>query len=228
MRQAFERAGASVVACDRESSDFAHGWPERMSRQRQLESDSIDAVVACATPEVSLAVAERAAELGKRVCVTKPLRWRRPDYPANVWVDLWRLYSPSWQRIRALPGQLEIAACGYGPRRETHSGLEDYGPHALAFALDARPELAGWEHSEAVGYHTFAASGVQVVCGAGAPHWTEMQRREWSIKLNGEIVWRDALERNAALENFVDAFLRGDEHRTLELSCAAMRVIAAV
>jgi hypothetical protein len=226
MRAAFEQAGARVVAYDRHSDDpVVPYWGERMSWQRQLESDKVDAVIACATPDVSLAVAERAAELGKRVCVTKPLRWRREDRPANVWVDLWRRYSPAWQHIRTLPGKLEIVACGHGPWRETHSDLEDYGPHALAFAFDARPELAGaeWLRDWTQGYWKRTAPGVRVICGAGAPELPG--RREWSVSIDGEKLWKDELERTAALENFCEAFLRGDAHRTLELSCLAMRVI---
>lgn len=230
MRAAFENAGAQVVAYDRAGENLPH-WGKRMSRQRQLESDQVDAVVACATPDVSLAVAERAAELGKRVCVTKPLRWRRDDLPQNVWVDLWRLYSPQWQRIRALPGKLEIVACGYGPWRETHSGLEDYGPHALAFALDARPELAKVENwatpRQRHGYWSNSGVGaVSVLCGNGERGCVDRARCEWSVSIDGQKLWQDELERTAALENFCEAFLRGDAHRTLELSCQAMRVIA--
>lgn len=233
LRDAMINAGAVVVAHDRSKGSDAesHAWGRRLSWQRQLSSPDIDAVVCAATPDIALAVAELAAKTGKRVCVSKPLRWPHAELPPNIWVDLWRLYAPSWLARKAEAAaakSLEISACGHGPWRSTHSGLEDYGPHALAFALDAaRCDSAGMLHSAKHGYHTFEAQGVTIICGAGIEHHTP-NRREWHIKADGQTLWRDELERTAALENFAEAFLRGDAHRTLELSCAAMRVIGAV
>lgn len=234
MRDFMVREGAEVVAYDRESSDGQICWGERMSWQRMLSSPDIDAVVCCATPDMSLAVAELAAQTGKKVCVSKPLRWPHAERPPNIWVDLWRLYAPSWLARKAEAAaaeRLEISACGYGPWRSTHSGLEDYGPHALAFAFDAKPELAsaawGVQHDGSSYYSLNVygpGAGTQIFCGAGEEHGPP--RHAWHIKADGQTIWRDELERTAALENFCAAFLRGDAHRTLELSCAAMRVIA--
>lgn len=233
MRDAMQNAGATVVAHDRSRGSDAesHAWGRRLSWQRQLEAKEIDAVVVAAPPDIALAVAEKAAKTGKKVCVSKPLRWQSSERPPNVWVDLWRLYAPSWlerRRDAYTASKLEIVACGYGPWRTTHSGLEDYGPHALAFALSARPELAAarWDASVKDGYHTLETRGCVVTCGAGREGAdAKSQRKEWSIKADGVAIWRDELERTAALENFAEAFLRGDQHHTLDLSCVAMSSI---
>lgn len=121
-----------------------------MPWREMVASPEVDAVVAVATPEVTTAVVEACAGTGrgprKRCLATKPLLCS--DMPgrgysaidAYVHVDLWRLYSPAWQAMRAeLQGKriesVEVVCVGDGPVRE-FSGILDYGPHALAFVGD--------------------------------------------------------------------------------------------
>jgi len=113
-----------------------------------LPDPQIDAIVACAPPDITTEVALECAKAGKRCVATKPLMWtemplRFSSYErltTCLYVDLWRLYSPAWLAMKEeLRGkkidEVHIGFCGNGPHR-SFPGVLDYGPHALAFMYD--------------------------------------------------------------------------------------------
>jgi len=120
-------------------------WGALMPWRDQILSTNIDALIICAPPEVTTEVALACAKAGKRCVATKPLTVTQP--PDNfsghrqcVYVDLWRIYSPAWQALKAeIKGKkierVSVEFYGNGPQR-SFSGLLDYAPHALAFVGD--------------------------------------------------------------------------------------------
>jgi len=151
---AFRECGAEVVAIDRKRADeyppncFASEKYVYQSWRGQIENPTIDAIIACAPPDVTTAVALECAKAGKRCVATKPLMWtemplRFSSYErltTCLYVDLWRLYSPAWLAMKEeLRGKkidrIDVAFCGNGPFRSFNGAL-DYGPHALAFVFD--------------------------------------------------------------------------------------------
>lgn len=169
LASSFRACGAEIVAHDRRTPSMSEprwgsteGFPEAQAefdRQRelwgryyrwqaQLADKSIDAIVAVAPPEITTEVALACAAAGKPVMATKPLF----DHPASLrapfYVDLWRLWSADYQRLRAgflgdvIGGVARpdgapfvIALYGSGPYR-SFPGALDYGPHVLAMMLD--------------------------------------------------------------------------------------------
>lgn len=157
MAAAFRECGAEIVAHARSSmamgvqGPFAASPTDPLPWPDMIASPSIDALIICAPPEVTTEVALACAKAGKRCVATKPLMLQQPPvwrgFPApfefawaNIYVDLWRLYSPAWQAMKAeLRGKqiqsVHVDFYGNGPVR-SFSGLLDYGPHALAFVAD--------------------------------------------------------------------------------------------
>lgn len=264
MARCFLECGAEVVAYDRASRSepaelaAAIGWGRRERWEDMITSPDIDAIVCCAPPAVTVEVALSCAFHGKRCCATKPLKITdevgdapfSPAVYASLYVDLWRLYSPAWVALRdELLGRtisaVHVDFYGNGPKRPTHSGLLDYGPHALAFVLDLglKPELR-WTQPEpgkwAVGsYPEYPGSnGVSVLTGNGFASSVSYIRVETTD--GGQYVWheRDSMQTfyaggavlvqnytEQALRNFCRAFMRGGTSETLRISCEAMRLL---
>jgi len=170
LRDAFLSCGARVEAYDRKDAlnvNVEPAWGKRVPWHAMVWggydglTPMCDAVVCCAPPDVTAEVAEQCARSGKRLLATKPLLvdWDTSQplgavEDRSIYVDLWRLYSPAWLALKAeLRGKtirsVHVDFYGNGPVRSTHSGLLDYGPHALAFVLDLglRPELV-WRQGE--------------------------------------------------------------------------------
>lgn len=272
MAAAFRECGAEVVVYDRAlwpECDAAACFGKRLAWRDQIATTEVDALIICAPPEVTTEVALACAKAGKRCVATKPLMlsadgfgfaiddpWRR--YSAGrqtvIWVDLWRLFSPAWQALKAeLRGKeiqsLHVDFYGNGPAR-AFSGLLDYGPHALAFVADLLGSLPVF-HWDDYGYvfgneglwtadsdeHVSVTFGNRVPPGEDRP---QQARRvvvraggeyfEW-IELGGEQVYSRGREPTVectsavALRNFCRAFLAGEPSDTLRMSCDAMRVL---
>ena len=72
---AFRECGAEVAAYDRNGSGDAPGFGQRMDWSSMVSLGSIDAIIACAPPDVTTEVALACAKAGKRCVATKPLMW---------------------------------------------------------------------------------------------------------------------------------------------------------
>ena len=273
MAAAFRECGAEIVAYDRGTDDRClhadFGFGRREKWQTMPLRRDIDAIVCCAPPDVAAQVTRACVVAGKRCCATKPLlvdfddhelQWVADTDDSMLYVDLWRLYSPAWLALKAdLKGReirsVHVDFYGNGPVRTTHSGLLDYGPHALAFVLDLglKPELA-WEHRGELGWRNsdrqsawrywFGASKQVHVCtgneaeapemtvlvctDAGDFRWSEQEQRQ-SYGRSGVSGKRNGSEltcdRDLALRNFCRAFLAGEPSDTLRISCEAMRML---
>jgi predicted dehydrogenase len=149
LKSAFEAEGCTVVAHARSKEPrLAFGrvdepgfgrhviWQDMVISSPSLE---VDALVLCAPPEVTTEIALVCAAAGKPVMATKPLMLEEaPPIQAPFYVDFWRLWSKTWQRMsHYAEGEnrsrdLSITMIGAGPYR-SFPGLLDYGPHALAF-----------------------------------------------------------------------------------------------
>lgn len=283
MAAAFRECGAVVVAHDRAQSGaplLPNGFGSRMAWRDMIDSRDVDAIACCAPPAVTLDVLLECAQHAKRCCATKPLLatsirdncdmyvvrqldvgeidWTglsslRHLYTRNLYVDLWRLYSPSWQALKAdLTGRelisVNVDFYGNGPVRKTHSGLLDYGPHALAFVLDLglRPELE-WRISEEDTYKGLSRRwhgasrepNVQINTGNGFGDSAMRVRVETS---GGPLIWHEkegvqsylgstdfvpvmTNHRLLALRNFCRDFVAGKSSDTLRISCDAMRIL---
>ncbi len=132
--------------------------------------------------------------------------------------------------------------------RSTHSGLLDYGPHALAFLLDLglRPELTWgsrvlgqWKAISPVrpfpidivtgnGFHApRMVVRVEIAGDDGARSFSwaeEGEEQVYRSDLCGGAPMR-AHRRDLALRNFCRAFLAGEPSDTLRISCEAMRLL---
>jgi len=224
-------------------ADFEHARQQRW--QSMVTDSTIDAIVCCTPPLVTTMVAWAAANVAKRVCATKPLMW--PVSVADsrgVYVDLWRLYSPAWLALKAdlqcrRVSAVHVAFFGDGPTRQTHSGLLDYGPHALAFVLDLgfQPQLA-WSQLAPGQWEARSDDEISIVTGNGFAH--SGMRVRVATTDGGQYVWTELGQlhiyeaggtqlmqhwRDLALRNFCRAFLRGDQSDTLRISCDAMRLL---
>jgi predicted dehydrogenase len=263
MAAAFRACGAEIVTHARQSMLMHHALPGadgfgvRMSWESMVRSSEIDAVICCTPPEVTLAVALACIKTRRRFCASKPLIADRRMYYAEpssrYYVDLWRLYSPAWLALKAdIRGRtirsVDVEFFGNGPVRSTHSGLLDYGTHALAFLLDLglRPELT-WRRVE---FGTLSngpnaqwfgsGDGITVETGNGFAHssmqvWiqtTDGGDYRWfeegvdhcyEIADGAQLMrcWRDL-----ALYGFCRAFMAGEPSDTLRISCEAMRLLA--
>lgn len=261
LAEAFSECGGAVVAHDRErpSEGILDGFGRRMPWREMITAPDVDAIVCCAPPAVTAEVAEAGA-LGKRMVLTKPLcvdllvnpAATYVDLSRTVHVDLWRLYSPAWLALKAdLDGKelrsVSVSFCGDGPVRATHSGLLDYGPHALAFLLDLglKPELM-WQPSQqpgqwiATGRAGFAEVHVRTGNAWAQPDmcvqvstadgsramWLEAGNwQEYHVSAERPMVGN---HRDLALRSFCRAFLAGEPSATLRISCEAMRILSAV
>ncbi len=268
MAQAFRECGAEIVAYDRNrlGPDWnppmplpLDGFGMRMAWREMVESPGVDAIVCCAPPEVTRAVALECASGRKRLVATKPLmvNWDTSQplgasEDRDIYVDLWRLYSPAWLALKAdLQGRkvqsIFINFCGYGPIRSTHSGLLDWGPHALAFLLDlgiaAELEWKCTEDGDAGKTKLWRATGTgdtaiviytgnRLGCCADGPKQVAVEAADgdtftWQENDDSHF-YVEELEcsRDLALREFCRAFLRGDPSDTLRISCEAMRMLA--
>jgi predicted dehydrogenase len=264
MAAAFRACGAEVMAHDRSgrrSPGFEtlliNGIPfgAREPWRSMVENPAIDAVICCAPPEVAGQIAAECIMAKKTCCATKPLMWTDASADADkpqLYVDLWRLYSPAWLALKAdIRGRtirsVDVEFFGNGPVRSTHSGLLDYGPHALAFLLDLgfSPELT-WRRVE---FGTLSngpnaqwfgsGEGVTVETGNGFAHssmrvwvqttdggdyrWSESGADHLYETAGGAQLmqhWRDL-----ALHGFCRAFMAGEPSDTLRISCEAMRLL---
>lgn len=266
MAAAFRECGATLAAYDREhphgdwvidgkrvrdnlrTATMSWGEAKYVPWHDMIASSAIDAIVCCAPPDVTAEVTLAAANAGKPVCATKPLRWptaEGADEARGVWVDLWRLSSPAWLALKAdLQGReirsVDIDFYGSGPVRATHSGLLDYGPHALGFVLDLglRPELTWTKEQKGCWFGKGDRVGVTTGNGFGSAMmyvrveatdgesrvWCESQdnRHRFIGDDQGELLNCDRL---LALRNFCRAFLAGEPSDTLRISCEAMRLL---
>jgi hypothetical protein len=150
--------GAQVVCHDRASSAPGPEWAGTRMSWRDMLTAGLDGIVAVATPKVTTEVVREwfRGQRGNqpRLLATKPLLFDgAPDcyVSANLHVDLWRLWSPSWRAFRddlQSRGAIEsvnVVCVGNGPDRG-YSGVLDYGPHAMAFVHDLLgAELGAWE-----------------------------------------------------------------------------------
>lgn len=248
MRDAFVACGAEVVAYDRLSGEPAVGFGERVSVLDM--PTTVDAIVACSTPIQNEFVATYATARGKRSVISKPLTWKAPaGHAAIVMVDLWRLYSPAWQALKADVStkkikSVDITFMGNGPFRETHNGALDYGPHAFAFALDLLGNLDDakkvWRGNGNIwSWVSGDDRRAKLVFGNGADsprmrvvvETEDGSRRTWHEE--GPFQRFDEDDGNSmsharylALHNFCRAFLNGEPSDTLRISCEAMRHLA--
>ncbi len=271
MARAFRECGAETVAYDRAARPVLYnndGFGMWVPWRDMITSPDIDAIVCCAPPLVTAEVTLLCAEVDKNVCATKPFLWaelpatlkldmserwqqtgkmcRKEYHNKWIYVDLWRLYSPAWRALKSELAGREIKSVhvdfyGNGPVRMTHSGLLDYGPHALALLLDLglKPELkiATSRTSRAL---WSASDGVSSICvGNGADRpvmsvfvrttdggeytWTESGHLHTFEAGGSQLMqhWRDL-----ALREFCRSFLRGNPSDTLRISCEAMRLLA--
>lgn len=133
-------AGATVAAHVRASGPQVEGLGQRLELPA-LWDGGFDGVIAAAPPDATLAVATQAAAAGLAVLATKPLRIDHPlALTRPFFVDHVRLWSPCYLQLKERVAGRAIRAiridfCGNGPLR-SFSGLDDYGPHALAFVHD--------------------------------------------------------------------------------------------
>lgn len=265
LRSAFLECGATVVAYDRKGTGDGlvdpSGWGERMPWSEMVTARGVDGIVCCAPPAVTQQVALQCARLGRRIVATKPLMWTK--YPADCnavfhangvslcsptmgfYVDLWRLYSPAWQAMKAdLEGKvirsIRIEFGGDGPVRGTHSGLLDYGPHALAFLNDLGFGVPLQWHELTRGVWFGKATGgdkIEVCTGNGfrdRPMFVDVTDKAGNRYFWQENeAWQDYAthqklvgnHRDLALRNFCRAFLAGEPSDTLRISCEAMRML---
>lgn len=198
----FRELGCEIACHARAASEAAEGFGAR--------SDHLfgaDRIVICAPPLVAFRRVMLSG--GTPTLVSKPLLITDPSGRDQVSVDLWRLWSPSWQALKqAVAGQrissVRVVFTGSGPHRSTHSGALDYGPHAFAFVHDLLGELETgtngyWSHQT----HKRAGAGiwtwrtppmggvgrsVEVVCGNGAV----LPEMSVSVMINGdEYLWKE-------------------------------------
>lgn len=258
MAAAFRECGAEIVCFDRGTGDPRDLvrdplFGSRMPWASQVLAPDVDAIICCAPPAVTAEIAADCLIVNKRCCATKPLKWpllndsEIADCAGCIYVDLWRLYSPAWLALKADVQGREIRSVhvdfyGSGPVRETHSGLLDYGPHALAFVLDLglRPELR-WEHRVEFGmpnskapYWFGESERVHICTGneSDAPamevliETTDGKEFRWieqdALQLCQSVLW---CHRDLALRNFCRAFLAGEPNDTLRISCEAMKLL---
>jgi hypothetical protein len=102
-------------------------------------TNSCDLIVVAADPETTTEVALYCAENCIPCVATKPLLAHPQLIGAPFYVDFWRLYSKPYEVFKTQvvgPVYCEINFLGSGPFRESHDGLDDWGPHAFAFAQD--------------------------------------------------------------------------------------------
>ncbi len=109
--------------------------------------EQCELVVVAADPKTTTEVALYCAENCIPCVATKPLLEHPQLIGAPFIVDFWRLSSIPFGLFKSQvigPISCEIDFVGNGPYRETHDGLDDWGPHAFAFAnqvLGARVEM---------------------------------------------------------------------------------------
>lgn len=273
MAAAFRHCGAEIVAFDRQTRmgptagpmvassmmvPGVEGFGSFMPWQDMVQSE-LDAIVCCAPPEVNRLVAESAG--CTRLCMSKPFLepadWGTSG-PKYDYVDLWRLYSPAWLALKAelrtrKVTDIAVNFCGNGPVRKTHSGLLDYGPHALAFLLDLgidaplewkcieedtfKGARQCWRATGTGDVATIVYTG-NSLCGA-VPASTAMQVFI-ETRDGGQYLWheRDSMHtfeaggailmqhwRDLALHGFCRAFMTGEPSDTLRISCAAMTML---
>jgi predicted dehydrogenase len=150
---AFQAEGAEIAGHYRISNAEVEGFGPRFHSFDEM-IELADAVVLAAPPDVTLTYALACAAKGVPVLATKPLLLDAPiKLKAPFYVDYWRLWDPFFLMIKrvAVPEGIEgivIHFYGNGPFR-SFPGLDDYGPHALAFARTlVEGELAiEWAHT---------------------------------------------------------------------------------
>lgn len=263
MAAAFRECGAEIVAFDRLGEGTAEGFGVRKSTERMLRSANVDAIVCCATPEVNQAIATACEPYQKPCCISKPFPlverlWQAEHMSHPLYVDLWRLYSPAWLALKATVNgrkitDIAINFCGSGPVRASHSGLLDYGPHALAFLLDLG--IAGsleWKLTSrapnAVGdlWRAMGTGDVSAIIYTGnrvdSVNIPPPNAMEVFVETDdgGQYRWRELESqhvfesggsvhmqhwRDLALHGFCRAFLAGAPSDTLRISCEAMRLL---
>ncbi len=166
--------------------------------------------------------------------------------------------TPAWLALKSeLAGKtiqsVHVDFYGSGPFRTTHSGLLDYGPHALAFLLDLGLPVDGleWEHRAALcqdrpdkfWFGVDDARNIHVATGNEASE-PSMQVQidladgtmaRWGEKVDEQVfgITRPSYvsmqhSRDLALRAFCRAFLAGEPSDTLRISCEAMRVLTEV
>lgn len=98
-----------------------------------------DLIIAAADPKTTTEVALYCAENCIPCVATKPLLEHPQLIGAPFYVDFWRHWSQPYRVFKSSvigPVSCEIDFLGCGPYRETHDGLDDWGPHAFAYLYD--------------------------------------------------------------------------------------------
>lgn len=244
MAAAFRECGAEIVAYCRKSLEPAEGFGPRKNIEWVLDFHNCDAIVCCAPPDVGTGLAIDAEIYQQDLCISKPFpmverMWQAEHMSHQLVIDLWRLYSPAWQALKAdLQGKIiksiHVGFYGNGPVRKTHSGLLDYGPHALAFALDIglSPELT-WINP---GEGRWEASSGPVIIQTGNGFDVPRSRVRVELSDGAVLTWEEhegrhrygnVIEHSAslALKSFCRAFMAGEPSDTLRISCEAMRLL---
>lgn len=137
----FTEAGALVTCHVRQGTPDAEGLGPRVTAESLWEPGLVDGILVAAPPDVTLAVARKAAAQGKAVLATKPLQLTVAlEITAPFLVDYVRLWAKGYRQLKSrLAGRaiarIDVDCYGPGPLR-AFSSLDDYGPHALAFVHD--------------------------------------------------------------------------------------------
>lgn len=261
LAEQFRACGAEIVAYDRKSppsvtpvycnerreflEESIPGFGQRRPWRAQLEDPRIDAIVACADPETTTAVVLACAAKSKPCMATKPLMLTEmPELRSVFYVDLWRLWGDRWSSAKGqlrdmVPGhEAVLNFCGTGPVRSFPGSL-DYGPHAMAFLIDAFGHIEVLSatnetdgNSERLRIEVSAGGGrFHVAVGNGFPE----SQRSISVMLNPGgpyTVWDEPItldksgEIRAMVRSFLDDISMSNVSAyTLQLSISGMRLL---
>jgi predicted dehydrogenase len=146
LANAFQGNGHQIWGYVRSNGHGDPGLGKRASSRSEL-FEGIDAVVLAAPPEVVTDAAVEAIERGLPVLATKPIKGAEGllelKLRAPFMVDFVHLHSPLWRRLceridthHSAVRMVSVEFSGDGPVRPWCDGLDDYGSHAVAMALD--------------------------------------------------------------------------------------------
>lgn len=263
LAEQFRACGAEVVAYDRKTPPgrslewFRNGMPipdpyelkgfgSHKPWREQLEDPRIDAIVAAADPETTTAVALACIASAKPCMATKPLMLTEmPGIRSVFYVDLFRLWGDRWKRAKetlqlrsTFEGpqfKVEIGFWGNGPMR-SFPGSFDYGPHALAFAMDALGDVSLLQVESIEGRPD--AELLRLIMTHSDKHPLDVMIGNGGaqgcreILLNGHTIWDEPVtldksgEIRAMCRSFLDDVHESRvDHYTLDLSIRGMRLL---
>jgi hypothetical protein len=258
--------GAKVVCHDRASDAPGPDWAGKRVPWRDMLTAGLDGIVAVATPQVTAEVVKACLDAVPdtvRFLSTKPLLWE-PElgdyyggnyYSSRAYVDLWRLWSPSWRAFRDdIRGRTDIESVnvvcvGNGPDRG-YSGVLDYGSHAMAFVHDLMgTEQAEWrgrverlnKREQLYAVATIGSASVTVNTGNAANakqvhvtaraggvdyRWWEFSEEQAYAPLVAPLRYKLVMNhRDVALRAFCRSFLNGEPNDSFRLSTMGYRVL---